>query len=665
MSEFITPAIPAAQVVSVTSSVLPAGGNALDLIETVLTQNWRVPIGSVYQFSGPTAIGAFFGQNTTQEGIGSVYFNGFDNSNVKPGMQNWFRYAEDDVAAWLTGGPFILTLAQMQALSGTLSIVIDGVAKSGSPDLSSATSNSNAAQIIQDALSITGETGASITAAIGATFTGNSSGTNLTTTSVTGYIHTAADGSGIVTTVTGTGISGTVTLLSQTSGTQGGAGVYVTSASTTCSNASVTAKCTAIDVSDVASGTLGTGQLLAGSGVTADTYLGAQVSGTTGGIGIYLITISQEVASESMTTTWPAILFDSVSGAFVINSGTTGVGSTMAFATGTISAALNLTQATGAVLSQGAAATTPSAAMNAIIAITQNWVTFQTDWEPNDTEKEGFAAWASGQNGGTINRYGYLMWETSDLDVEQGGPSVPVAYINAGQLSGTVMIYQNPAITTLPGEKAAFMAGMVASIDYTEENGDATFAFKAQSGLLPDITNGNIAAILAGDPQQDGEYGYGINFYGTYTTANEAFIWWQRGLISGPYTWADDYFNQIWLNNQCQLALMVFLSSVKSVPYAAPGYAQVKATLLDPIQQAIDFGMIVPGTELSESQISQINTAAGNSQAAVTVQNQGYYLQIKPGIAQIRAARSSPPMTLWYSTGGSIQAMNLASVQAQ
>ena len=170
---------------------------------------------------------------------------------------------------------------------------------------------------------------------------------------------------------------------------------------------------------------------------------------------------------------------------------------------------------------------------------------------------------------------------------------------------------------------------------------------------------------MAGDPQQDGEYGYGINFYGTYTTANEAFIWWQRGLISGPYTWADDYFNQIWLNNQCQLALMVFLSSVKSVPYAAPGYAQVKAVLLDPIQQAVNFGMIVPGTELSESQISQINTAAGNSQAAVTVQNQGYYLQIKPGIAQIRAARSSPPMTLWYSTGGSIQAMNLASVQAQ
>ena len=53
MAEFITPAISAGQLVTVTSNVLPAGGNALNLIETMLTQNWRVPIGSVYQFASP------------------------------------------------------------------------------------------------------------------------------------------------------------------------------------------------------------------------------------------------------------------------------------------------------------------------------------------------------------------------------------------------------------------------------------------------------------------------------------------------------------------------------------------------------------------------------------------------------------------------------------
>ena len=171
--------------------------------------------------------------------------------------------------------------------------------------------------------------------------------------------------------------------------------------------------------------------------------------------------------------------------------------------------------------------------------------------------------------------------------------------------------------------------------------------------------------ILAGNPQVQGSFGYGINFYGDYTTANQAFIQWQRGLVSGPFTWADDYFNQIWFNNQCQLALMLLMTTAKSLPYAPPGYAMVEAALLDPISQALNFGMIVPGVTLSNAQIAQINSAAGNTNAATAVANQGYYLQVKPAIAQVRQSRTSPPCTIFYSTGESIQSINLASVQVQ
>ena len=66
-----------------------------------------------------------------------------------------------------------------------------------------------------------------------ASFTGTGSGTNLTTTSVTGVIK-AGD------TVTGTGVPAGTTIVSQASGTAGGAGVYVTSAATTSSGASLT-----------------------------------------------------------------------------------------------------------------------------------------------------------------------------------------------------------------------------------------------------------------------------------------------------------------------------------------------------------------------------------------------------------------------------------------
>ena len=72
-----------------------------------------------------------------------------------------------------------------------------------------------------------------LSSCVAASFTGTGSGTNLTTTSVTGYIK-AGD------TVAGTGVPAGTTIVSQTSGTTGGAGVYVTSAATTSSGASLT-----------------------------------------------------------------------------------------------------------------------------------------------------------------------------------------------------------------------------------------------------------------------------------------------------------------------------------------------------------------------------------------------------------------------------------------
>ena len=68
----------------------------------------------------------------------------------------------------------------------------------------------------------------------GATFTGTGSGTNLTASAVTGSI-------GIGNVITGTGVPANTTIVSQTSGTPGGAGVYVTSHPTTSSGASLAA----------------------------------------------------------------------------------------------------------------------------------------------------------------------------------------------------------------------------------------------------------------------------------------------------------------------------------------------------------------------------------------------------------------------------------------
>ena len=65
-------------------------------------------------------------------------------------------------------------------------------------------------------------------------FTGTGSGTNLTAASVSGVIQPGLS-------ISGTGVPAGTTIVSQSSGTPGGAGVYVTSAATTSNSATITA----------------------------------------------------------------------------------------------------------------------------------------------------------------------------------------------------------------------------------------------------------------------------------------------------------------------------------------------------------------------------------------------------------------------------------------
>ena len=57
---------------------------------------------------------------------------------------------------------------------------------------------------------------------------------------------------------------------------------------------------TVLDVTAVTSGTILTGMTITGTGITAGTRIVAQVSGTTGGVGVYTVSTSQLVASTTI-----------------------------------------------------------------------------------------------------------------------------------------------------------------------------------------------------------------------------------------------------------------------------------------------------------------------------------------------------------------------------
>jgi hypothetical protein len=652
--------IPASLFVSVTPSVLPVGGDQIDLNGLFLTTSSRVPIGAVYSFSSASAVATFFGSSSTEAilagggvGKGSGYFGGFTGADGIPGTILFAQYNQLAVAAYLWGGNAgaALTLAQLQALSGSLTVVMDGYQHVIS-SISFALNNSFSAVAAAIQAAFTDPVVSSFTGAIGATFTGTGSGTDLTASAVTGLISVGD-------TITGTGVPASTTIVSQTSGTPGGAGVYVTSNATTSSGASLAGASTVLNVTVDTDHAIAVGQTLTGTSITAGTLITAQLTGTAGGVGTYRISGAQQsIASEAMTgvATAPLVTYDSLSGAFVITSGITGTPSTAAFATGTLAASLLLTLATGAVLSQGAAAASPSGFMEGIVALTENWFSFTTAFDPDggsgNTVKQAFAAWKNLHP----NRYAYVCWDT-DVNSRSNPPQASTlgAILPAASDSGTFLISE---LTDL--NQAAFVMGAAAAIDFQALNGRITFAFKSQAGLTSDVSTATAAVNLGGNPQVIGSFGNGYNYFGAVGTN---FLWLQRGTVTGPFKWFDSYANQVWWNNLLQNALLSFLNNSKSVPFNDAGAGLIEQALADPIQSGLDFGAAAPGA-ISQAQIAEVNQAAG-ANVASTLQTQGVYLQVLQQSSIVRSNRGPWAITLWYLDRGSVQSISLSSVAVQ
>ncbi len=667
MTSLLAPAIPAGQLVSVVPSVLGAGGAALQfngiILDDTLTSDGYplLPSGQVYSFANAPAVASYYGATSQQAGLGDVYYQGPLGATQLPSTLLFAQYALANTPAFLLGGQ-VTSLTTVQGIvAQNLTVTIDGVQISQSLTLSTATSLSNAAVLMGSQLGITGIQIGQVTASLSATsphldetaliqgaeqavVTASLSGTTMTVTNVTsGYLAVGQA-------VEGTGITAGTTILSYNgAGKAGGIGSYTLSQSATTETAETVTAYAAAPI-------LAIGTLVTGTGIIAGTYISAYGTGT-GGIGTYVLSQAPTTEpSETVTLNAPAVVYNANTKGFVIRSGTAGAASTISYASGGAAATLGLTLATGAIVSPGAAASAPSAFMDSITAITQNWVSFMTTWEPTDADKQAFATWNNAQN----DSYVYEAWETDILDTETTGSAL-ANFLTSSQSSGTDPIWTNPAITTLMGEKAAFQMSWTACINFSQKNGVQTAAYRSYTGGLPDVVSSTVALNLAGTGSS---YGNGVNFYGQYTTRNQAFNYWQRGLISGPFMWKDAYVNQIWLNNSLQLAIMVGLGQVGSVPYTNIGSGLIDSWCADPIQAGLNFGAITPGATLTQAQITEVNTQAGTN-IAQTLQNRGWYLQVQAAntAGTVRASRSSPPCTFWYVYQGSVQQINLASIE--
>ncbi len=379
---------------------------------------------------------------------------------------------------------------------------------------------------------------------------------------------------------------------------------------------------------------LGSGTLI----VTVDGV--AHTSGTIALGAIASFTAAATAIAAAFSGTPLACTWDAVTSTFRLTSVTTGASSTIGAVTGTLSTGLKFTAATGAYSSQGVAIQTEAVAMNAVKAATLNWADFMTVWEPNTASKTAFAAWVQTQN----QRFLYVAWDTDAQAIVADSTTAFGAIVLANEYDGVACVYNTAAL-------AAFVLGTTASIDFARENGRITYCFRRQSGFAATVTDESIGAILTAN---------GYSFYGQFATNTETFNFFFNGLIAGDWKFIDSYVNEIQLNAAFQQALVSLLVGSNAIPYTQAGYNQVRAAMADPIAAGLNFGSIRPGVTLSASQAAQVNDAAGLS-VSKTIEQSGYYLQVEDPGADARALRASPIVNFWYTDGGAVQQITVAS----
>lgn len=490
--------IPAKDIVNVIPGVVSPGGTGLDMTGLILTESVRVPVGEVLRFATARAVSDYFGPTSAEANAATVYFNGYVGATSIPAFILFAPHVLTARAGWLRGGALGLTLTELKALTGVLTINFGGTGLTSSTiNLSAATSFSNAATIIQAAF-------------------------------------------------------------------------------------------------------------------TSPDF---------------------------------AVTYDALSGAFLFTSSATGVAATIVYATGSLAAGLRLTEATGAVLSQGEDAQTATETMTTVTDETQNFVSFTHLEELTDDEIVEFATW----NGAQDDRFLFVAWTDAPAAITNSDTTSPAVRIAALELSGTACIWA-PSY-----DKAVFVLGYAGSIDFNRDNGRTVAAFRRGSGLLADVTNQTVANNLLAN---------GYSFYGSYATANDEFTWLYNGTVSGPFGFIDSYLNQIWMNNAFQLSLMTLLGQVGQIPYNDDGYELIAAGITTDITNAVDFGAIRSGVALSEAQKIIIIGLAGSDITDILF-TRGWELVIQDPGPSVRAARGSPICTFFFTDGQSVQRITLSSLMVQ
>jgi Protein of unknown function (DUF3383) len=497
---------------------------ALDRLVIIPEQN--TPANTVLSFNSAIAVENYYGKTSSEATLAREFFAGYAGTSA---TLSFTRYGIGQRPHLLGANISSLTLAQLQAINGTISLTFDGYTYSGHVDLSGVSSTTpfaDAALKIQAALNrklpVAAVTTGSSIASQTVSFTGDFTRAQLTVTSVqsgTLVVGGHIFGNGVVhSDLTNNQV------IYQHSGTPGGAGAYscFSGIGQHASPEPMTETYGVLTVGSVTSGHVAVGQQVTGAGVPPLTAIIANLSGTTGPGSKWLINNAVDVTGP-LTFTAPILTVENnfftgatqnndffeiqPNGAFGFDSNP----SDLSYMGGTAAAALGLTQASGAIdSSPGGQHMSVANYMNDIVQNETNqfgqpvrFGSFQSTEPRLDTE---LAAWAQSIGG---DGYQFL---TSHFTTPPAGSSAPVTD-PAGTYSPAGASAPTPAT---PGTSPGFLKGPFTSekgFDTAIDSVNASTAIQDEAKTYEARVWGSDALSKYVAPYGQGLYGHGLEFW--------------------------------------------------------------------------------------------------------------------------------------------------------
>lgn len=339
------------------------------------------------------------------------------------------------------------------------------------------------------------------------------------------------------------------------------------------------------------------------------------------------------------------VAYDALRNRFTVTTTLTGATAAMSDASGTLAPLIGLTVASGARLQPvGLAADTPASAMARAVGLSTNWASFGLAYQADLADRLSYAQWNSGKN----FKFWFVAADTDAASITPSNPASFGAQAFSIPYQGTTPLYGSYA-------EIGGAMGYAAAINFNIANGRSNLMFRQfVSGIAPLVTTEAVSQALKSN---------NYTFIGGYANAANTWTIAVNGSVSGEFLWVDTYLDQIYLNSELQLAWFTALLAYGSVPYNQDGYTALYRAAKDVVQAAVTSGIIRAGVTLSQSEIQQINNAAGGVDAATVIQTRGWYLLITDPAnpVQARTTRTSPQVTLWYTDGGSIQQITAGS----